>query len=306
MSRRFILSLTITVAAMASLAVLGFRTMVLEPPRVAPPPARAIAPASEVRSLTAVAMKVDGFVERSREGGPWVPLARGDRLEENQAIRTGTNSSAELRVDEATVLTTGSETELTIGHRDGRIDVFRLSRGRVAGVVEPSSGRALRIESDAGVVETASARFAVMSSGQLLAVATETGGVTLTAAGQTVSIAAGEYAVTDGLGPPPVRVLPRQLVLKVVRAKQASLEQCAIEGVAEPGAEVRVGGRLLAMGITGHFRVEVPRRPGQTEVLIETRDVAGRSREERVSCGAAETLLPPVSKLRVNWGQAPP
>lgn len=298
-------------ALVVALALLGFRLFVVEPapapalpaPVALPEPA---APEPEVAAPEAVVVAVEGQVEQAGAGGTWHSVVRGDKVEVGGALRTGAASSAQLQVGEGTRLTAGAETELVVRAVTGAQQRFQLQRGRVTAAIDASGERSVRIENEAGaVVETAAARFAVMSSGQVLAVATETGGVTLTAAGTQVKVAPGEVALSAG-GAAPVRAgpLPRELILKLARAKTVGGGLCAVvEGVAPPGAEVRVDGEALAVDATGHFRQVVPKREGRTGVRVFTRDLAGRTREERVAC--ATEREPEVSSVKVNWAPTP-
>lgn len=323
MTWKLVAQLVAVVAVVVAVAALLFRVLVAESaptdapvePRVAPAVTRpAVTPAVEPAPAAVVAT-VEGVVERSRGDGDWERVAQGDRLEANSALRTGAGSAAELRVGDATRLSAGAETEVGVEALDGQTQRFKLKRGRLAAVVDASKGRVVRIEDESGAaVEATAAKFAVMNSGQVLAVATEAGGVTLMAAGKTVEVQAGEVALAEAGGPPsPAAPLPKDLVLKVVRAKQTGRALCAtVDGVAAPGAEVRVAGALVPVGRDGRFRVEVPRETGRAGVVVATRDVSGRTREEHVACALqpqpapTEKPVPPVSGIKVKWDGSRP
>lgn len=308
----------VVVGALLGLAVLGFRLLVAaEPTPVAAPspapepPAPVAKPAPPAR-LAAVVTRVEGSVERTDDAGGWKRVEAGERLEPDSQLRTGKESLADLQVGDATRLTAGAETQLGVRRLEAGLQSFKLTRGRLSAVVDPTTGRTVRIENEAGAtVEAVNARFAVMSSGQVLAVATETGGVTLASAGKTVQVDAGREAVADGVAPPSEAApLSRELVLKVARAKKAASGLCAlVEGTAPRGAEVFVDDARVELDEAGRFQVPVPRAPGRQAVSVVTRDVSGRTKASSVPCGPAPE--PPkdeasVSRLKVDWGAPSP
>lgn len=322
MKGRFFAQLMAVVATVVALSVVFFRLVVDEPAPLVTPPSpqpvpNVVAPQAELPAAAVVA-SVAGVVERSSGEGDWRRVAQGERLEVNAALRTGTNSAAELQVGDSTRFSAGADTEVGVVKLGGDVQTFRLIRGRLAAAVDRSKGRVVRIENQAGAaVETTSAKFAVMNSGQVLAVATDAGGATLTAGGTTVEVGPGEVAFAEaGRAPTVATPLPKELVLKVARAQPPGKGLCAtVEGMATLGAEVRVAGELVPVTTDGRFRVQVPRQEGRTDVLVTTRDVSGRTREERVACALelppgppqpSEPPLPKVSGIKVKWDGSKP
>jgi hypothetical protein len=75
-----------------------------------------------------------------------------------------------------------------------------------------------------------------------------------------------------------------------------------IEGTVDPGAEVRVEGRLVDPGPQGRFAVRLPLEKGRTYATVVTRDAAGHVVQRRVDCAAEHD----VSDFAVRWGQDAP
>jgi hypothetical protein len=261
------------------------------------------APAAAVAAVAPPAVEVltvEGRIER-RRGEAWEPVARGQRLLPDDTIRAGAGSGATLGVGERSRLVLADATELTVREITAAVQRLQLSRGRISVDHQPDGARVLVVESARGdsVARAGPARFSVLASGTALAVATQAGVVRLKAAGQEVDVAPGEQSVSlGGQIPSKPTLVPMALLLRIARATRDARGSCIVEGTVEPGAEVRVQGRLVDPGPRGTFAVRLTPTEGRGATVV-TRDAAGRIAERRVDCGGDHR----VSDFAVRWGQ---
>jgi hypothetical protein len=298
------------VAAVALLARVVFDRAVYEAPEAAapapasPPAGAAPAPAAPADPSDVAVVAVSGSVERSGRDGRWTRVAAGDRLATDDALRTGDAARADLRVGERSRITVAERSQVAVREVTAAVHRLRLSRGRVAVEYERDGARTLRIEDATGqrVAESQEGRFSVLASGATLAVATETGSVTLRAAGKAVDVGAGQQSVAAAGAPSPAAPIPVDLLLRVAdEARSASDpdDLCAhVRGRAAAGAEVTVDDHPVALERDGRFAVRVPRRAGLTAVRVTTRDPGGRSEARDVPCRDPDERL---DGLSVRW-----
>jgi len=247
--------------------------------------------------------RVEGTLERLGPGG-WEPLPAGQLLRADDTIRTDAISRAILAIGDRARVTVSDATQLTVRENTGAAQRLRLSRGRISVDHQPDGARVLLVESDDGgsVARAGAARFSVLASGRSLAVATDTGVVRLQAAGGSVDIGAGQQAVSfRGEPPDPTMPIPAAVLLKIARTALGE-GVCAVDGLAERGAEVRVEGHLVEVRSDGRFSVRLPARRGAMRATVVTRDAAGHVAERRVPCAPIGPEQE-VSDFAVRWGQ---
>jgi hypothetical protein len=263
-------------------------------------PAREPAPSPDL-PLWAEVVSVKGEVQRRGPDGAWRGVVLGDRLQAEESIRTSRGSAAALAVGQRSRLAVAEGTQLTVRELTAAVHRLQLSRGHVAVDYQPDGRRVLRIENDGGgaVAETRGARFSVLSSGVALAVATETGAVTLTSAGRSEEVPAGAQSVAfAGAAPSPAAAPPIDLLLKVARGGDAGLPCSTVQGRATPGAEVEVDGEPAAVDRDGRFTARVTPREGRVLVSVVARDASGRVLEHKVGCAPVE---PRIDDFAVKW-----
>jgi len=229
----------------------------------------------------------------------------GEHLRADDSLRTGKGATTDLRIGDRSRLTVTESSQLTIREISAKSHRFQLARGRVKADYKPDGQRVLRIESAGGVVESRGARFSMLSTGTAVAIATDTGAVTLRAQDGSVEVGEGQQAVAlQGRPPSASEPIPAAVLLKVANAAAATDEVCAtVEGVAPPGAEVSVEGAPAVVGPDGHFRVRVPRSADRREVVVALRDAAGREETRKVRC------VDPPARIRdfaIHWRKRPP
>jgi hypothetical protein len=261
------------------------------------------APAAAPERLDEVVVeRSQGTIERLGPAG-WEPLAAGQLLLEDDTIRTGPAASASLAIGERSRVMVSDATQLTVRELAVAAQRLRLSRGRISVDHQPGGARVLLVESDDGgaVARADSARFSVLASGTSLAVATETGVVRLEAAGKAVEVGSGQQAVSfRGEPPDPSLPIPIAVLLKIARTAMGE-GVCTVSGLAEPGAEVRVEGRLAEVRRDGRFSVRLAARRG-LRARVVARVAAGHVAERHVECKPI-VVDEDVSDFAVRWGQ---
>lgn len=294
-------------ASLGACAVLiGWWLLRQQDPELTPPPRPSVAAATPTPE--AVVRRVTGEVERNK-GDRWHPVDAGDALAERDALRTGAGASATLALGDRATVVIAEQSALSVGEVTETVRRLDLRRGRVSVEQQADSERILRIEGADGesVIEAKQARFEVMQTNDSLAVATRTGRVHLSAAGESVGVGAGQQSIVrNGASPSLPSAIPEALLLKVgSSAAVISPEMCAVvRGQATPGAEVRVAGEVVALDGDGRFERSVPRAKGRSEAMVTIRDATGRSRQNTVRCTKIERPAP-IENFSVQWGQSP-
>jgi hypothetical protein len=304
--RRGPLTLALGVLAIAGggamLARVAFDRLVYEPPPPATPPVGVEEVAAPARVRMVRVLAVHGRVERSTRSGAWTPAGNGDQLAAEDSVRTSPSSTAELGLGERSRITVAGAAQITVREVTSAVDQFRLTRGRIAVDYAESGQRRLRVEDDSGrSVEATDARFGLLATGAMLAVATETGTVTLQARGGAVAVGAREQAAARGDRPPsPAEPIPSALLIKLASAaaSQDGDECASLSGLASLASSVDVDGRPVASGDDGRFVVRVRRRRGQAALVVTVSDALGRTLQRTMPCRAQE---PHVKDLWLRW-----
>jgi hypothetical protein len=188
----------------------------------------------------------------------------------------------------------------TIQLQRGRIDVDYLGR----------EDRVLRVRSENGTVaEAREARFTVLRSGTMVAVATRGGSVNLSSAGVTVQVPAGKQSVAfDGVKPLAAEPIPLDVLLKVASKASARDSLCvSLTGKVRVGTEVFVEGEPALVSSDGSFRADVPRREGLGQVKVVAREPGGEIQEMMMACRPARTRGGPrqAESVKFRWDEAP-
>jgi len=260
-----------------------------------------------VPDVRAIVIGVVGMVERT-EGEDWVEVRVGDVLGLDDSIRTGVGSRADLQVgDEASRLSIPERSEVRLGAVSRAAHAIRLARGRVDVDYRGQGERVLRLQSGEGALaETREARFTMLRSGAMVAVATHVGSVRLSAAGGSVEIGAGHQSVVfDGAQPLAAEPIPLEVLLKVAAQASARESVCvSLSGQVRPGTEVFVEEEPAEVSQEGRFRMDVPRREGRSRVKVLAREPGGATRETLMACRARARARPP-QRVKIRWEEAP-
>jgi hypothetical protein len=245
-----------------------------------------------------------GSVKRA-QGTDWVAVNVGDELSPDDAIRTAPGARADLQVGgEESRLSLPERSEVRVGEVSHRLHAFELARGRLQVDYRGQDTRVLRVQSqDGAVAETQGARFTMLRSGALVAVATEVGSVKLLAAGVSVQVEAGQQAMAFNgarlVGPEPI---PLEVLLRVTeRAPRKKTVCVSLEGQVRPGTEVLVEGAPAEVSPEGHFLVEVPRAVGRDTVKLVAREPGGLVKEDLLAC--LSRTVPEKTRVKFKWSE---
>lgn len=302
--RRAWLRLTLALVALSLLIAAGAWLFFQKYVSAADPNATATAPApariaEPPPPAEAVLVGLEGVVERSTNGGEWAEVTKGEKLRANDTIRTGPDARAELEIDGKSSVTITPASEVGIAEVSRAVHRFKLVRGQMTVDYEPDGSRTLRVEGEGAVAETGSAKFSVLAAGGSFAVATITGKVNLEAGGKIVEVDPGKQSVSRAGAPPSLaQPIPAEVLLKVAAAKKVKSGCPPLQGVVQPGSEVRVDGVLVAVNARGAFHHQPPAE-GQTEVKLVTRDVAGRTQERVIPC--RQRAKPKIEDFAIRW-----
>ncbi len=265
----------------------------------APPPVVMPVVAEPEERLVRV-VHVEGTVEK-RVGETWVAVSGGERLTEQDTIRTGAKARAEIDVGATVVVEAG--TEITVGEISTHVSQVVLSTGHVS--ASSQSGTTIRIATpDAGTfAETNAGAFDVLSSGTgQVTVATQRGHAKVTARGETVAVGAGtQTVVRRGEAPTEPTAIPSSLFLKI-SAAGTDREISAIHGETTPGAVVTINGERTAPDEAGTFAEKVAFPKGSNVIVIMVEDAMGRQ-ETRVVRRTAPSPAVETPRLEttVDW-----
>ncbi|MBF5042031.1 FecR domain-containing protein [Aggregicoccus sp. 17bor-14] len=303
--------LALSAVCLLAVALLGlwtFRRFVAEPeggPALSPSPVPPVAQAAPSAKPELVVTALEGTVERGA-AGRWQPVRVGEVVAPEQTLRTAARAHAELSVGgEGARLVLPERSELQVGGLTRASHRFRLTRGRVQVDYAPEGAREVRIESDSGAVAQASgARFWMLASGTVVAVAAERGLVNLSAAGREVQVREGQQAVVvKGGAPQAPTAIPLDVLLSVARTAQRSGACAVVEGRVEPGSELLVDGEPMAVVADGRFRLTLPQRGSAREALLVVKDPRGKTREQRIACLTQAPEDDPTASVRIDWTQ---
>lgn len=261
------------------------------------------APADARAEVTALR----GAVQIRTGQGAWTDAAVGQRLGSDDTVRAGRSSEATLRLGDGVEVRLSPRSEFTVRELSAEVSKIRLDEGHVTASVDESGQRVLRVQakgSDAQA-ESAGGQFGVVADGSgQLAVATSTGKVKLSAAGQTVEVAAGETSAVTGGAPSAPRPIPSSLFLKVgALGPQKTRELLTtVSGQADPGSVVKVGDAVASVDEKGRFQVKVPLKDGQNQLAVDVTDATGRTRTETLPAITVDRTKPAID-AQTTWGE---
>ena len=292
--------------AVGALGVWTFRAFVAEPapgpaPQARPAPALPVPEPAARPELVVTAL--NGVVE-SGSAGAWKQVQLGEVVSPEQSLRTAPRAHAELAVGRAGArLVVPERSELRVAEITRASHRFRLTRGRVQVDYEPEGARVVRIESDSGAVAQASgARFWMLASGTVVAVAAERGLVNLSARGTEVQVRAGEQSVVlGGQAPGAPTAIPVDVLLSVARTVPHPGACAFLEGRVRPGSELLVDGEPVAVVTDGRFRLTLPQRPGARDARLTVREPHGATREQRIACVTGPGPDDPKASVHIDW-----
>lgn len=197
------------------------------------------------------------------------PARVGYRLQSvGEGLRTGYQSSAMLALDTEVGFVMLSENtdiqvrQLTATADGGRITELNIQRGQVRLQTRPftNPGTRLEIHTPAGVSSVRGTVYglAVQPSGRT-GVATETGAVTLTAAGESVTVNANfQSLMVPGEPPTPPQPLTNDPRLDLRSLRPLGANQVQIQGNIDPLNILIIQDQVQTVDREGHFVLELP------------------------------------------------
>jgi hypothetical protein len=206
--------------------------------------------------------------------------------------------------------------ELTeVAHR------FKLEQGRLGVRYRGAGKRQVQVETDLQGTVSARARageFTVLRTPTAVAIATRTGVVDLrTPHGMTQVKGGQQSVVVSGAPPEPPVALPKEVLLRLAQLAEPPRPtpdhelQTTLRGQTQAGNRVFVAGRVVPVDRDGHFRAEVPLRPGPNRIEILTEGPSGESRTQVIELAAAvgasgvQVRWQKRHTLDVNWHKRP-
>lgn len=248
-----------------------------------------------------------GAVQTRAGQSPWADAVPGQRLGSDDSVRAGRASEATLRLGDGVEVHLSPRSEFTVRELSAEVSRIRLDEGHVTASVDEQGKRVLRVQAKGSDAEAESSggRFGVVADGTgQLAVATSTGTVKLSAAGQTVEVAAGETSAVTGGAPSAPRPIPGSLFLKVGALGPAKTRDLTttVSGQADPGSLVKVGEQLARVDDKGRFQVKVPLKDGQNQLAIDVTDATGRTKTEKLPAITVDRTKPDID-AQTTWGE---
>lgn len=236
---------------------------------------RTIFQAADARS-TWIVSSYSGSVEVRVGAGEWsaaslkVPLTDGDR------IRTGPDGEATLLRADSQV-TVRSATEVEVSQLVEDASRFQVAIGHV--YVE-ARGDAVSLRSESGArVDARQAGLAMtVRPDGWTQVKVKRGDAQFTSAGGTVRLEEGQEAHAEA-GKTPSRpvAIPSSLLenVKFPDADTFTVRLARVEGKADPGARVKVGGVPVDVALDGTWSASVPLEEGINQIDVEASDALG-------------------------------
>ena len=154
-------------------------------------------------SQTATLVDVIGQVEVASPVGSWQPAGDGDKVQNGQRMRVGSQSTATLVFFEGSRTTVGSNSELVFKHLGGsrssglQVEIDQTT-GKTSHSVVPLSGSSSKfvVNTPAGAATVRGTIFSVTVMGEQALFAVDKGEVTVSNADRKVSVAAGQATLS--------------------------------------------------------------------------------------------------------------
>lgn len=278
-------------------------------PVAAPGPLEAAADAGPPELEHAELVATRGTVQVRSAEGRWIDAAVGQRLGTDDAVRAGRNAEATLRMGNGVEVRLSPRSEFSIRELTAEVSKIRLEEGHVTASVDENGKRVLKVAARGtdAEAESSGGQFGVVTDGKgQLAVATTTGKVKLSAAGESVEVAAGETSSVAGGAPAAPRPIPSSLFLKVgdLGSRKTNKAQIVVTGQTEPGSLVKVEGAVARVDAKGRFKVPVALKDGENKIAVDVVDASGRTRTQTLPPVTVDRVKPKI-EAETTWGTKP-
>lgn len=263
------------------------------------------AAAGPVRSPGVRVVEVSGTATRATASGAVVPLTAGLELSVDDRLRTEPDSRLRLRIGERSTVDLADRAEVQVRELSDSVQRLGLVYGRAVVDYREDGGRELRIENGDGnaVARVREGKFSILSTGTTVAVATETGQVDLSAAGETVTVGADRQSIVSGGPPSRPLAIPVEVVLRVVDPGCRVQRETSynVSGRTSPGASVTVNQVRARVNGKGDFSVRLPLRVGKNRIEVVSVDVAGHTERRVFPCVTVDPGAP-IKDVDIRWG----
>ncbi len=304
----FVVALAIFALGYAAFSIL-FRTD--NPPEANVVMQYAVSPSRLDAAKGLVVKSVTGTAERSDlHSQKWFPVEPGNELFVDQMIRTQSNASVRLAVDEKSKIELSGGGELSIDAISDTVHKLHLSEGQVTVDYAPSEQRMLEITAanSKALAATDSGRFVMQNADGQVSVATSKGKVELTAEDKTVVVGPNTIShVLPGRAPETPTQIPLKVMLRVANPEKLRQQDkvTTIKGKTNVGAIVRVNDIPAAVGVDGRFEVAVPVETGKDRLMVTAKTAWGSAKEEVQLITATHKIkeAQKINSAKVRWGK---
>jgi len=231
---------------------------------------------------TWIVASYSGTVQAQVSGGGWKDVELKMELRDADRIRTGGDGECTLLRDDSQV-TVRSDTELMVSMLAAEASRFQMSAGQI--YVE-ARGDGISIRTGAGArvdAKDAGLGMTVRDDGWTQ-VKVKRGSAEFASTDQVAKVNEGETSEAAAGAPPSKPVPIPGSILSNVRFPDADTfnsRVARVEGRADPGARVRVGGRSVDVGPDGAWATDIELQEGMNQIEVEATDSLGTDQVER-------------------------
>ena len=253
-------------------------------------------------------VNVEGSAEKkTRTSGKWRAMNKGDMLNVEDSVRTLDDSTVVLGLGETSTIELSNASEIEVRELSGVAQRLGLVKGRASVDYSETGNRVLNIENSDGTVvaKVDQGKFSILNNGQLVAVATETGSVDLSAAGESVTVSKGmESVVEKGKAPiEPYQVSANAyLKLSAGACRKQNNNMAIVRGTVSVGTEIRINGVRVQPNPDGSFLTRIRLAENDRKVQLKTTDVWGNIREQHLICTEPRNSAS-IKNVVIDWGK---
>jgi hypothetical protein len=202
-------------------------------------------------------------------------------LEPKDRIRTADDARAVLTKPGMFNVELDSGSNLEVKELEEKVSKFMLEEGMISANVVDNPNRIFEVEAAESVASTTGANFKMtVNKKGLVALGTLKGSVNVEAEGKVIQVDQGFMTkVVKGKTPEDPIKIPSALLLKVrwPKDRELSKRKIVLKGRTQPGARVRIEGKVVPVGNRGRFRQVVALKEGANKLKVESYDVGGNT-----------------------------
>ncbi|MBN2804918.1 MAG: FecR domain-containing protein [Deltaproteobacteria bacterium] len=254
-----------------------------------------------------VVKEVEGTVFKKSGSNSWFPVKPGDSLSVDNFIRTENDSRALFSLGSSSTVELSQNAEIEVRELKGAVERLGLIKGRAFVDYKKSGQKVLKIENKDGTVVASvdKGKFVMMNSGKIVAVATTTGNVDLTAAGKTVKVGEGKESISfDGSAPLSPYDIRKSSLLKITAGNctLTGKTTAVVRGTAPIGSEVFVDEKMVDINERGRFFVKIDITAASAFSYITVKDALGHVNTNRLKCINRQAKAS-IREVNIDWGK---